>query len=142
MEDCGSVITADDINILVGMGGGTLQYLTLFPRALGTASLSTAGPEDHYITPEALDAILVCRETHTHLNIFLKSEYTASTIVAHAPDLASSKELPDTSSNAPISRSMIGKRSYDRLVALGHVAAFRMYDKQQLLPQSYFEEEY
>ena len=135
MEDCGAIITEEDIRILTGMANGTLKYLTLFPRALGNAPMFLQGTEEHYITPDAVKAILVCRETHPHLTIFLKSEYAdAETCPVGMPAIQTSGAAVSEDRNAE------GKGDYNRLVLLGHIAAFRMYDDIQLLPLSYFKE--
>lgn len=135
MEDCGVIITGEDIRILTGMANGALKYLTLFPRALGNEPMFLPGPEEHYITPDALDAILVCRETHPHLTIFLKSEYAdAETCPVGMPAVQTS------GTTVSVDRNSEGKGDYNRLVLLGHIAAFRMYDDIQLLPLSYFED--
>jgi hypothetical protein len=143
MEDCGVVINVDDIRILTNMAGRTLQYLTLFPRALGTASTFLPWPEEHYITIDALDEIYKCRETHPHLTIYLKSEDTGLCDNA-GPSSEPLHGAPGAGGIAggvgvSVNRSTEGKRDYNRLVSLGHIAAFRMYDNQQLLPQLYFD---
>lgn len=141
MEDCGVIITGDDIRILTNMANMTLRYLTLFPRALGSDPNFLPGPEEHYITPDALDAILVCRESHPQLTIFLKSEYADTSMIVD-PEYGTSSGCFDSGASAgvAVNHNVEGKRDFNRFVRLGHIAAFRMYDETHLLPLSYFDE--
>jgi hypothetical protein len=134
MQDCGSVITEKDIKILTNMGERSLQSLVLFPRALDISA------EEHYIDADALNAIYVCRDTHPHLCIYLKSEDTGmldSSAVSSNPLPAGLQGVSAGHCNRFFPSK--GQRDYHRLVSLGHIAAFRGYDEQQLLPQSYFD---
>lgn len=146
MEDCGVIITGEDIRILTSMSNGALKYLTLFPRALVDEQISLPGPEEQYITPDALDAILICRETQPKLTIFLKSQYADATMPIspkygdYSGQSSATEHDENQCSGISVNNSAEGNRDYERLVSLGHIAAFRMYDDIQLLPLSYFED--
>lgn len=138
IEDCGLNLSGSDVQTLISLANKALKYLVLFPRSISNLSVPLPGLSEQYFTGDVMNALLQSRETHPHLTIFLKSEFCEELglIASSAKSAAASHHAGDVN----VDRSPIGKRDYERLVALGHIAAFKMYDEQHLLPRSYFQE--
>ena len=140
MDDCGLSITKNDIHILTNLSSNTLHYLVLLRRDMRKDMFYLLDVQDPYITTDAMNAIFQCQITHPHLTIFLGSVPKVADIRASCSSVQLSNSDTYASSIAPVDQGLENKQDYDRLVTLGHVAAFRMYDEKQLLPPSYFTE--
>lgn len=123
IEDCGICLTLDAINAFKSMALKKLQYLTVIPRSLGNSSRFLPSVPGGYIADNAMTALIHLATMSDNLELFLKHDV-------------------NTNVRAPLETYMdhchATKKRHNKLVRIGHIAALRMYDEQQLLPSSYF----
>ena len=105
------------------MAAKSLRYLTVIPRSLGNSSRFLPSAPGCYLADNAMTELLHLASTSGTLDLFLKHDV-------------------NTNISAPIETYIdhchATKKRYNKLVRLGHIAALRMYDEQQLLSSSYF----
>ena len=109
-----------------------LKNLVLFPRSLGNYSKYLPTAPGPYVSEGAQAALLQLSHENPNLRVYSKHDLKNGEIIPFNPHTV------DPLWAIFIDRNVVGKRDFERLVSLGHIAAFRMYDEKQLLLPSYF----
>ncbi len=150
------------------MAPKSLRYLTILPRYVGNVSNYLPGAGLPYVSDAAIpifkrlrisrsNVILFTRrdpvrhKSIVFINVAMKTAITIAPVqvtnAGDSPVASSSVSMPPTASAVSeissifgilIDSGTAGERFFKYCVSLGHVAAFKMYYNQQLLPVSYF----
>lgn len=166
IEDCGLCIDAEGARALISISPSVLRNLVVLPRYVGNVSSFLPSAGLPYVTDSAFPVFSLFRARSPEVNIFTRrdpvrhhsvmfinvvsmpiegADSSTTQVSTRRPwplafDMEKMKPCDDLSSmfGILIDCGTAGESYYRHLVSIGHVAAFRMYMDQHLLPFSYF----